>query len=70
MSQPTARKPYDHALWLINQVDEGVRGMTSWSGGQQRVLPGDVAVGLLTVRSNLAIASALVAVAEALRSER
>ncbi|MEV0244945.1 hypothetical protein AB0I06_34285 [Streptomyces sp. NPDC050674] len=70
MSQPTARKPHDHALWLINNVDEGVNGMCTLPDGRVRDLPGPLAVGILTVRSNLAIASELVAVAEALRGEQ
>jgi hypothetical protein len=69
MSQPTARPPHDHALWLINNVDEGVTGMVTLPNGQTRDVDGPTAVGILTVRSNLAIASALVAVAEALRSK-
>ncbi|MFE9906440.1 hypothetical protein [Streptomyces achromogenes] len=70
MSQPTTRTPYDHALWLINSVDEGVNGMVTLTDGRLRDLDGPTAAGVLTVRSNLAIASALVAVAEALRSAR
>jgi hypothetical protein len=69
MNQPTARPPHDHALWLINNVEQGVTAMCTLPDGRTRDLPGPVAVGILTVRSNLAIASALVAVAEALRGE-
>ncbi|MGW7498621.1 hypothetical protein ACWGKA_30625 [Streptomyces luteogriseus] len=69
MNQPTTRKPIDHALWLINNVEQGVTGMCTLPDGRTRDLPGPVAVGILTVRSNLAIASALVAVAEGLRGE-
>jgi putative hemolysin len=69
MNQPTARPPHDHALWLINNVEQGVTGMCTLPDGRVRDLPGPVAVGILTVRSNLAIASALVAVAEAQRSK-
>ncbi|MFH9013993.1 hypothetical protein ACH4C6_21760 [Streptomyces sp. NPDC017943] len=70
MSQPTARKPHDHALWLINGVDESINAMCRLPSGRSRDLDGPTAVGVLTVRSNLAIASALVAVAEALRGEQ
>ncbi|MFF7829755.1 hypothetical protein ACFZCM_31520 [Streptomyces rochei] len=68
MSQPTARTPYDHALWLINTVDEGVNGMVTLPNGSPRDLAGHIAAGVLTARSNLAIASALLAVADALRA--
>ncbi|MYR60052.1 hypothetical protein GTY54_28750 [Streptomyces sp. SID625] len=70
MSTPTARTPYDHALWLINSVDQGINGMVTLPNGQTRDVDGPTAVGILTVHSNLAIASALVAVAEALRGEQ
>ncbi|MGY1500828.1 hypothetical protein ACW4TU_30325 [Streptomyces sp. QTS52] len=69
MSTPTARPPHDHALWLINNVEEGINGMVTLPGGQTRNVDGPTAVGILAARSNLAIASALVAVAEALRGE-
>lgn len=68
MNQPTTRTPYDHALWLINSVDEGVNGMVTLPTGRPRDLPGPTAAGVLTARSNLAIASALLAVADALRA--
>lgn len=70
MSQSTARNAHDHALWLINHVNEGINGMCMLPDGRNRDLPGDVAVGVLTVNSNLAIASALVAVAEALKGQQ
>lgn len=69
MSTPIARTPRDHALWLINNVEQGINGMVTLPSGQTREVDGPTAVGILTVRSNLAIASALVAVAEALRGE-
>ncbi|EYT83996.1 hypothetical protein CF54_04105 [Streptomyces sp. Tu 6176] len=69
MNRPTARTPYDHALWLVNSVDQGINGMVTLPDGHPRDVDGPTAVGILTVRSNLAIASALVAVAEALRGE-
>jgi hypothetical protein len=70
MSTPTARPPYDHALWLINNVEQGIKGMATLPNGQTRDVDGPTAVGILTARSHLAIASALVAVAEALRGEQ
>ena len=70
MSQPTARPPHDHALWLINNVEENITGMVTQPNGQTRNVDGPTAVGILTARSNLAIASALVAIAEALRGEQ
>jgi hypothetical protein len=69
MTEPTARKPHDHALWLINSVEESISAMVTLPNGRSRDLDGPTAAGILTVRSNLAIASALVAVAEALRGE-
>ncbi|KMS79086.1 hypothetical protein ACH49_13600 [Streptomyces leeuwenhoekii] len=70
MTQPTARPPHDHALWLINNIEQGITNMVTLPNGHLRDLDGPTAVGILTVRSNLAIASALVAVAEALRGEQ
>lgn len=69
MSTPTPRPPHEHALWLINDVEQGINGMVRLPSGQTRDVDGPTAVGILTVRSNLAIASALVAVAGALRGE-
>ncbi|NEY33057.1 hypothetical protein GTU99_12795 [Streptomyces sp. PRKS01-65] len=68
MTQPTARTPHDHALWLINNIEQGITNMVTLPNGELRNIDGPTAVGILTVRSNLAIASALAAVAEALRS--
>ncbi|MFE6284380.1 hypothetical protein [Streptomyces sp. NPDC057877] len=70
MSQPPARTPYGHALHLINTTDDGINGMCVLPDGRTRDLPGPLAVGVLTVRSNLAIASALLAVADAVRAPR
>src|SRR5690606_24943710 len=69
MSQPTPRPPHDHALWPINNVEENITGMVTQPNGQPRSVDGPTAVGILTARSHLAIASALAAIAEALRGE-
>lgn len=67
MPEPVARKPYDHALHLINNVSQSVDGMAVRPDGRPRDLDGPTAVGTLIATSNLAIASALLAVADALR---
>lgn len=68
MSERVTRKPYDHALHLINSVGQSVDGMTVRPDGRPRDLDGPTAVGTLVATSNLAIASALLAVADALRA--
>lgn len=67
MTDPVARKPYDHAATQINNTADALRGIESLPDGRPRDLDGPTAVGALTVRSNLAIAAALLAVADALR---
>lgn len=69
MPEPViTRAPYDHALAEINITNESLRGIERLPGGRPRDLDGPTAVGALTVRSNIAIASALLAVADAIRS--
>jgi hypothetical protein len=58
--------PYDHALHLINTIGGDINRMTETPIGSPRDLDGPTAVGALTVRSNLAIAAALLAVADVL----
>jgi hypothetical protein len=65
--EPVARGPFDHALAEINTVASNLRGIEQLPTGRARDLNGPTAIGVLTVRSNLAIASALLAVADALR---
>lgn len=67
MSEQATRTPYDHTLHAINETAQALRGIEALPGGQPRALTGSTAIGALTVRSNLAIASALLAVADALR---
>jgi hypothetical protein len=62
------RKPYDHALHLVNTVGQGVGKIAEWPDGRSRDLDGSTAVGALVATSNLAIASALLAVADAIRA--
>lgn len=68
MPEPIARAPYDHAAHVINETAESLHGIEALPDGHPRDLDGPTAVGALTVRSNLAIASALLAVADALRT--
>ena len=68
MSEPIERAPYDHALGEVNTTTASLRMIESLPDGRPRDLDGPTAVGVLTVRSNLAIASALLAIADALRS--
>lgn len=62
---PTARTPYDHTLAEINDITEALNGITS-SGR----IPGDIAASVITARSNLAVASSLLAVADAIRATK
>lgn len=59
----TERTPYQHTLAEINEVNQNLNTITSGRG-----VPDDIAIGVLTARSNLAIASSLLAVADAIRS--
>ncbi|MGV9282149.1 hypothetical protein [Streptomyces sp. NPDC003730] len=67
MSQPTARTPYEHALHQINEVSDQTNRVTG-IGANARSIDPVTTNAVLTARSNLAIASALLAVADALRS--
>lgn len=68
MTDPIARAPYDHALHLVNTVSQSVDKIAEWPDGRPRDLDGPTAVGTLVATSNLAIASALLAVADAIRA--
>lgn len=67
MSEPIVRAPYDHALAEINNTTANLRNIERLPDGRLRDLDGPMAIGALTIRSNVAIASALLAVADALR---
>jgi hypothetical protein len=64
MTGQTERLPYAHTLSEINDVNASLNVIAGTG------IPGDLAVGVLTARSNLAIASALLAVADAIRSTK
>ena len=68
MPERVERKPYDHALHLINTVGQSVDRMAETPDGRPRDLDGATATGTLVAVSNTAIASALLAVADAIRS--
>jgi hypothetical protein len=71
MSQPPAeRKPYDHALYLINRTNENITSITTDQYGGMRALDGPTSAGVLTASSNLAIAAALLAIADVIPAER
>jgi hypothetical protein len=67
MKESVTRGPYEHSLAQINTTAENLRGIESLPDGRPRDLSSATAVGVLTIRSNLAIASALLAIADALR---
>ncbi|WP_060888676.1 hypothetical protein [Streptomyces scabiei] len=69
MPTQVARTPYDHAMHVINETAQSLHGIEALPDGRARDLDGPTAVGALTVRSNLAIASALLAVADALKPD-
>ena len=64
---PPKHVPYDYALSMINQVADAINSIGLTPDGAPRNLPADVAVGALQTRSNIAIAAALLAVADATR---
>ncbi|MFD3929708.1 hypothetical protein [Streptomyces sp. NPDC058614] len=66
MAQPITRNPYNHALHQINEVSEQTNRVTGTGDGTRPITPMAM-IAVLTARSNLAIASALLAVADALR---
>lgn len=68
MSERVERKPYDHALHLINVVSQSADKIAEMPDGQPRDLDGPTAVGVLVATSNAAIASALLAIADAIRA--
>ncbi|MCI3240260.1 hypothetical protein [Streptomyces spinosisporus] len=71
MSQPpTSRMPYEHSLHLINHANEQLNAITNDSHGRPRDLDALMATRVLATMSNLAIASALLAVADAIRAPR
>lgn len=69
MSEPITRVPYEHALAEINVTASSLRSIEALPNGLPRDLDGPTAIGALTVRSNLAIAAALLAVADAIRAD-
>lgn len=68
MNAKTTRTPYDHTLTEINETNASLNLIGTHPDGTPRGLDGPTAVGALTVRSNLAIASALLALADAVRT--
>ncbi|MEU6342191.1 hypothetical protein ABZ883_14765 [Streptomyces sp. NPDC046977] len=66
MTERTVRTPYEHTLAEINETNATLNAIGTNPDGTSRGLDGPTAVGALTVRSNLTIASALLAVADAL----
>jgi hypothetical protein len=68
MTERIERTPYAHALHVTNETAESLRMIEALPDGRPRDLDGPTAVGALTVRSNLAIASALLAIADAIRA--
>jgi hypothetical protein len=59
----TPRTPYEHALHKINETSGRLNLITNGRG-----IPGDIAASVLNAESRLAVAAALLAVADAIRS--
>lgn len=68
MTEAVSRAPYAHALAEVNTTSASLRNIEALPSGRPRDLDGPTVIGVLAVRSNLAIASALLAIADALRS--
>lgn len=67
---PPSRRPYDHALHLINHTNEAVNSAIRTPDGRHRDMDATAMSGTLNALSNLAIASALLAVADAIKSKQ
>ncbi|MET7776281.1 hypothetical protein ABZU94_10615 [Streptomyces mirabilis] len=63
----TERRPYDAALQAINELNTQINGIVSRPDGGPRPLDGQMTAAILNVRGRLAIASALLAIADALK---
>lgn len=63
MNEQTARTLRDDAIVMINRTSQRLDMITTYPDGASRSVSGDVATGVLTAQSNLAIASSLLAVA-------
>ena len=70
MAQPLSRTPYNHALHLINHTNDAISNATTSPDGRHRDMDATAMSGTLNALSNLAIASALLAVADAVRSQQ
>jgi hypothetical protein len=57
-------KPYEYALQAINNSARAITDLAVNPDGTARDLPSDVTVGVLIAQSNLAIAAALMAIAD------
>lgn len=68
MTQPAPRTLRDDAIDMVNQTSRSIDQVSSHPDGSPRALPGDVTAGVLTAKANLAIATALIAVADAIRA--
>lgn len=68
MPDKTTFLPYDHTLAQITEISAAVSRISTRGDGSPRGLDGPTVVGVHTVRSNLAIAAALLALADAVRS--
>jgi len=64
---PDTRRPYDHALHTINEVNQTINGIASMPSGGPRPLDGHLTGALTRARAQIAVASALLAVADAIR---
>lgn len=68
MPEQVPHEPRDFAFVQINTLVESLRNIEALPNGRPRDLDGPTAIGVLTGRSNLAIASALLALADAVRA--
>ncbi|KOU50546.1 hypothetical protein ADK55_18560 [Streptomyces sp. WM4235] len=66
MSDPSILR--QNAIDMVNLTSRRLDLITGYPDGTSRSVPGDVAAGVLTAQSNLAIATALIAVADAIRA--
>ncbi|MFD7016069.1 hypothetical protein [Streptomyces sp. NPDC059928] len=67
MASTDQRSPADYAAYLINQTNKNLAQITTDSSGKPRDLDGRSALSALDVSAHLAVAAALLAVADVIK---
>ena len=67
---PDTRSPYDHTLHAINELNQHINGIASMPSGGPRPLDSHLTGALNLARAQITVASALLAVADAIREHQ